>query len=367
MPFVAECNFCRLIYRGVPEDRIGSSIECSGCHSSFTLAPVSDPEAVLGRVRRVLTLAQQQAEESAAPLATAIEAATARQDARSSRLVENLAGEAEAPAPSAPLTNYPGLASFLLGCFAFAAASVLHMGVLTLGLGLLGVLIGLLGLLISLLIRCNPTLPVAGLAVSLPAMLVPLIVPDWLGLSPLRQRPTPAYQGEALVSLNNRGGARRVAKSETLWADASQDALLHGDVRLRIRWAMVGPVEFEPVKDQTAPAVFGLMIGLRLTNAGIARKIAYTCWANGDPAQGQPVLRDDQGKTYSVKTFGSGGVVKGRAKNSTIAPGKFVDDVLIFEPPPKNIAYLRLQLPAAVVGAEGQLRMEIPKKMIVFR
>jgi len=366
MPFVAECNFCLLIYRGVPEDRIGSSMECPRCHSSFTLAPVADPEAVLGRVRRVITLAQQ-AEESAAPQATATEATTARPPALSSCLVENLLDEAESPVPPATFTNYPGLASFLLGCFAFLAASVLHMGVLTLGLGFIGLLVGLLGLLFSSLIRGNPALPVAGLAVCLPAVLVPLFVPDWLGLNPLRQRPAPAHHGEALVSLNNRGGARRVAESETLWADASQDALLHGDVRLRIRWAVVGPVEFEPVKDQPPPAAVCLMIGLRLTNAGVARKIAYTRWASGDSAQDQPVLRDDQGRTYAVKTFGSGWVVKGRAENRTLAPGKFLDDVLTFEPPPPNSAYLRLQLPAAVVGAEGQLRMEIPKKMIVFR
>jgi hypothetical protein len=38
----------------------------------------------------------------------------------------------------------------------------------------------------------------------------------------------------------------------------------------------VGLVEFEPNKGKKTPAVRGLTVGLRLTNAGLTRKISYT-------------------------------------------------------------------------------------------
>jgi hypothetical protein len=375
MAFIAECNFCRLILRGVPDDRVGSSIECPRCHNSFTLAPVANPEAVLARVRRVVpsvaeaegTAATVEGSAASAQGAAGEEPIPVKPPARPSRQVNTMPEEPPAPVPLAGFTNYPGLASFLLGCVAFLVGGVLHVGLLTLALGLLGLLIGLMGLLFLSLTRGRWPLPVAGLAVSLPAVLVPIFAPDWLGLTPLRERPTPAQHGEALVALNNIGGARRASEGETLWANASEDALLHEDVRLRIRSAVVGPVSFVPVGDQTPPADHCLVIGLRLTNAGITRKIAYTGWAVKDLTRDPPVLRDDQGKSYPVKTFPAGWVVKGRAQNTTLMPGKMLDDVLTFEAPPANIAYLRLELPAAAVGTEGQLRMEIPKKMIVFR
>jgi hypothetical protein len=51
MTFTAECPFCRVMLRGVPEQHNGASIECPQCKTPFTLAePIRprEPRAVQG-------------------------------------------------------------------------------------------------------------------------------------------------------------------------------------------------------------------------------------------------------------------------------------------------------------------------------
>jgi hypothetical protein len=368
MAFVARCSFCHLILREVPEHHLGTSVECPRCANSFTLAPATDAVAVASRSTQAEPPADD--ERPSLPPKTALTELPRTETTRPVSRAEaetSLLGEPETeepPAAAPRFTNYPGLASFLLGCFAFLVGAVLRAGLATLVLGLLGLLLGVLGLFFAWLIPTRRILPVAGVAVSLPALLLPLIWPGLLGFLPLGGpvRPT-NREGDAAMSLSGVGGLRHATEGETLWVDASHDALHHGDVRLRITSAVVGPVHFEPVQGKPPPGDRCLVIGLRITNAGIMRKLTYKGWAGGEP----PMLRDDKGKSYALKAFGAGWVVKGSAPSATIPPGKSHDDVIVFEPPPSGVAYLRLELPAAAVGAEGRLRMEIPRQMIAYR
>jgi hypothetical protein len=373
MAFVARCTFCHLILREVPEHRLGSSVDCPRCGNSFTLAEANDPGA----------LAAAQAPRAGPPEPSAAVAVAPQPAAPTQTALAEVRAEAEAavrerPAPEEPpaavprrpvrrFTNYPGLASFLLGCFAFLAGAVLHAGLATLALGLLGLLLGALGLCFSFLVPSRRILPAAGLAVSLPALLIPAFVPEWLELDRLGARPRHANRGDAAMSLSGAGGLRRSTEREAPWVDASRDALHHGDVRLRVSSAVVKTPEFEPLQGRTPPPDRCLVVGLRITNADVMRKVGYTGWAGGNPAPEPPVLRDEQGKTYAPKVFADGWVVKGRAPSATIPPGKTHDDVLVFEAPPRGVSNLRLELPASAVGADGRMRMEIPKQMIIFR
>ena len=61
----------------------------------------------------------------------------------------------------------------------------------------------------------------------------------------------------------------------------------------------MGLVEFEPNQGKKTPAVRGLTVGLRLTNAGLTRKIPYTGWGGASP-DAKPILRDDNGKSYAL-------------------------------------------------------------------
>jgi hypothetical protein len=74
-------------------------------------------------------------------------------------------------------------------------------------------------------------------------------------------------------------------------------------------------------------------------------------------------LRDPSGKAYPRKTF-PGAEVAGQVHRASIYPGQFKDDLLVFEPPPADVEYLRLELPAANAGAAGLFRLTIPKSII---
>ncbi len=375
MAFVARCSFCHLILRDVPEARLGSSVDCPRCHSSFTLAPATDAVAVAAGATKTeapepSVATEGSGEPSTSTPLTALAGMQGETDTvpdPTSAAASPAAEPQPAATPAARYTNYPGLASFLLGCFAFLAGSLLHAGLATLALGFLGLLLGVMGLVLSWLVPCGRVLPVFGLAVSLPALLLPVLAPDWIELDPLGVRPRPSNKGDAAMSRDGAGGLRRATGADPLWADAGRDALYHGDAGLSITSAVVGPVDFEPQEGRRPPADRCLVLTLRLTNAGIVRNLRYTGWPGEEPTQEPPLLRDSQGKTYAVKRFAAGWAVKGRAPSATVPPGKAHNDVLVFEAPPRGAGPLRLELPAAAVGGEGLLRMEIPNKMIVFR
>jgi hypothetical protein len=379
MAFVAQCPFCHLTLQRVPDNRLGTSVECPRCRNSFTLAPVANPVAVTTRgpatvPAKAPSPAAVVAAPASPPPSTSVGRGPAKPVPAAGPIEQGGAVAVPPPGEEAPAKrpvrrppNYAGLASFLLGSCAFLAAAVLHLGLVTFALGLAGLLLGIVGVLFPPPKPSRPVLPVAGLAVSLPAVLVAALLPGLLGLSPLGGPPKPAdREGEAAIALSGQGGFRRAAEGEPLWVDASRDALHHGDVRLRVSSATVGPASFEPAPGKKPPAERCLVIGLRVTNAGVVRKLSYAGWG-GAEARDRPVLRDDQGKTYREKAFGPGWVVKGRATSASIPPGKWLDDVLVFEAPPATIDYLRLELPASAFGAEGKLQMEVPKHMIAFR
>jgi hypothetical protein len=386
MAFVAECTFCHLMLQAVPDNRRGSSVECPRCHNSFTLAPMVRPLAAATRGPRIIPKKAPPATPPAAVEAPvspppSFEGRKPPQPAHASERIEKAGPVTARPpmeeVPQTPtpkivqypvsprrISDYPGLASFALGSFAFLAAAIFHVGLLTFALGLAGLLFGVFGLLVRSGKQGRPVLTAVGLAVSLPAVLLAALWPGWLGLNPLWDPPAPPeHKGPVVLSLSGRGDFRDAEEGEALWVDASKDALHQGDVRLRVVSALVGAAQFEPIQGKEPPAVRCLMIHLRITNAGIARKLPYTGWGS----EARPVLHDDRGKSYGVKTFAAGWVVKGRAMSSSIPPGKSLNDVIVFEAPPATISYLRLELPASAVGAEGQLQMEIPKRAIVFR
>lgn len=375
MSFVAECLFCRLQLRGVPDHRLGISFECPRCHNCFTLAPTTNPLAETARPAAGDTKpwpgspAVLASEKQARP-SLRHERIDRGDPLRRSSLPESVAERVFAPSdrgltcPNLP-PDYPGLASFVVGCFAFLAAAVLHSGPLTLTLGLAGFASGAFGLSFSSATRRRRLLPASGSAVSLAAVLIAVVLPDWLGLRPLWGEPMPEVRsGPAVSSLSGKDVFRRPAEGEELRVDASRDALHYGDVRLRVRSAVVGLADFEALPGKTPPRVGCLVIGLRLSNAGITRRLHYDGWGGADE---EPILRDGQGKTYREKVFPPGWVVKGRAKSSSIPPGKFLDDVMAFEAPLASVDSLSLELPGAPVGVAGKLKVEIPRHMIAFR
>jgi hypothetical protein len=377
MSFSAECLFCRLLLRGVPDHLLGISFECPRCRNCFTLAPTANPLAETSRpsepdarqplVSPTIVAAERQAMPSRCEKRINRDAPVRPGSLAESVIEKGLDPTDRSLARPKAHPDYPSLASFLLGCFAFLAAATLHACSLTLSLGLAGLALGAFVLFTSSSERNRRLLPASGSVVSLAAVLGALVVPGWLGLSPLWGEPTAEVRrGPAVLSLSGKEVFRRPTEGEALRVDASRDALHFGDVRLRVRSAVVGLADFEPLPGKFPPQERCLLLSLRITNAGIARRLRYNGWGGG-VADEELVLRDGQGKTYREKVFPPGWVLKGRARAASIPPGKFLDDVVAFEAPRTTFDSLSLELPGAPVGVEGKLKVEIPKQMIVFR
>jgi hypothetical protein len=163
-----------------------------------------------------------------------------------------------------------------------------------------------------------------------------------------------------------RSSAEPAADSE--WVDASKDAVQQGDVRLRVVSAGVKPLE---LKDSSGKKRLGekcLIIKLRISNAGAGQLIQYSGWdQSGSADQGLlPSVHDSHGKNYVLKVFEPGQEVVGHVSQWSIAPGKWVDDILVFEALSTRVEFLRLELPCQAFQETGTIRLQIPRRMITF-
>ena len=151
MPFVAECTFCRLMLQGVPDQRLGSSAKCPRCHSSFTLAPMSEDRAATRNPRIVVKKAE--ASTTSADIATplpspSVLAAEGRNEAEVVRPPPPQETELPVSGAGWSMDASTGLASFLLGSLAWLTAAIFPSGLLTFLLGLLALLLGVAGCLL---------------------------------------------------------------------------------------------------------------------------------------------------------------------------------------------------------------------------
>jgi hypothetical protein len=163
-----------------------------------------------------------------------------------------------------------------------------------------------------------------------------------------------------------RGSAdeRAVANLTSTWIDASRAAAQQGVVRVRVLEAVVQAV---PLVDGAGEQRWGersLVLRLRLANVGADRLVRYVGWGVGAD---RAVLVDSLDRKYPVRDFGPGRSIVGQVRRAGVPGGKWANDVLVFAPPAAGVAFLRLSLPAAAFGGQGELRFELPARMIVFR
>jgi len=197
MPFSAECAFCHLTLQSVPDHRLGHCVECPRCHNGFTLAPKSQPEAAATQGPRFVRARSASASPPSAPepskvtrsptgqhssKSDSITAEKALADTAEKALADPSTQPRSPPIEAQSVRDYFGVGSFTLGSYAILTAVLTHERFLTLGLGLAGLLCGVVGLFLSLSKQQVSLLASAGLIVSLPAVLVAIFVPYWLGI-----------------------------------------------------------------------------------------------------------------------------------------------------------------------------------------
>lgn len=108
-----------------------------------------------------------------------------------------------------------------------------------------------------------------------------------------------------------------------------------------------------------------LIISLHIENTSVAKKIEYRGSAGGRfSTETAASLRDDLDNSYKRIAFGLSTQLVGQVSSESIYPNKSISDLLVFEVPVEKASFLKLELPAAVFGGTGKLRIKIPMKMV---
>jgi hypothetical protein len=363
MPFIAECLFCHGKLRA-PDHAAGWSVPCPTCGNQFTLVPMAHPPEHY----KVTTAAGA----PATPAAAAAGLVHADSQAALPPRVQPLppppfVAAEEAAARSGP--RYLGVAALFLGSVALLCAYLPGPDVLTLPCSGLGLAAGLAGVLWALSLARPPILPLAGTVVSGVVLAIACL---WPGVfNPLYggRADQPTNQPRAVPMGRGSTGRSEAPAAEDAWVDASHEAEQRGDVRVRVLAVAVRAVPFKDPARARAARDRQLLITLRVYNLGAERRIPYESW--GEPAAGReadlPQLHDGTGKTYRLWSFDPGVEVVGRTPHARLSPGKYVDDLLVFEPPTVFPEYLRLELPASACGASGTFRLQLPREMVQYR
>jgi hypothetical protein len=363
MPFIAECLFCHRKLRA-PDHAAGWSVPCPSCGNQFTLVPMAHPPE-----HYTLTSAAGAPATSAAAAAGLVHAdGQAGLPPRVQPLPPPpivAAGEAAArPAPS-----YLGVAALFLGSVALLCASLPGPDVLTLPCSGLGLAAGLVGVLWALSLERRPILPLAGTAVNGAVLAIACLWPGVFNPLNVRRADPQAAQPRAVPMGRGSTGRSEAPAAEDAWVDASHEAVQRGDVRVRVLSAVLRAVPFKDPDRARAARDRQLLVTLRVYNLGAERRVPYESW--GEPAAGReadlPRLHDSTGKTYRLRSFDPGVEVVGRTPHASLSPGKYVDDVLVFEPPTVIPEYLRLELPASACGGGGTFRLQLPREMVQYR
>lgn len=142
---------------------------------------------------------------------------------------------------------------------------------------------------------------------------------------------------------------------------------LVGHVRVSLKKVSVGKV---PLKQVDGTITYSdeprLMIAVRIEHTGNGRGAEYHSWVPDlDAAKTVAKLVDDRGNELKRVTFGFGNNVKDRTVLDTLAPGKTIGDLLVFESPSAEAKYVDLVLPGKNVGVAGEFKFRIEAKDIV--
>ena len=366
MSFAAECPFCQILLQNVPRQYAGRSMKCPRCRSYFTLSPLLGPPqrkmvvdaAAVAPLPSVVGTAGDDP-----PAAMAEEIPDEFPDGAAAAIVDKAAPPSTRP--KRPV-NVPGALSFFCGSLALLALSVPWADGWVVPLSGLGAVLGVVALLWAAWKPCGKRLTALGLGVSLPALLVSSLWPVGHPVPP-KVAAAPAASPPLVVHMGQRTG-RALVPREGEWADASKDVAQQGDVRVRVQSAEVKRVELGQAKGPRQTSEKYLLIRLRLSNAGTVRIIDYTGWGVTTPEPDTAArLTDSQGKAYRPRVFAPAQKVSGQVRQAAFAPGKWVEDLLVFEAPPLDIKFVHLELPCAACGGKGSLNLEIPRRMIQLR
>jgi hypothetical protein len=161
-------------------------------------------------------------------------------------------------------------------------------------------------------------------------------------------------------------GATPPPAIDDLWADASKDAVVQGDIRVRVTSVLMGKVPLKGVEGAGESKDVLLQITVTAENLSKNKLIHLKAWGSTEfTLTGFPGLTDNFDNSYRACSFSLFDRPVGQiAGEADVRPGEQVSDLLVFDRPLDTMQYLRLSLPAANFGGTGKLRLQIPANMI---
>lgn len=354
MPVLVKCPYCGKAKGHVPDSAIGLTVVCQSCASCFTIAPDSLMPAAVAATEVVATVARP------APIADASKTAEA---ALSMLSVEPVEQEDHRPLRGQTASGLggvmsdpgfvPALIAITLGGIGFGASQLPYGRFATVGLGAIGLFFGVSALLMT----SRRKLPAFGTAVSGLALLLGLLLPEWLGITswrPIR------YVDETKTprAVNIKDGLAAPAD----WVDVTKAAWERDDVRVSVTSCTVSPVEIiGPKNKQQWTKESYVHVRVRVENVGVARAVEVNGWPELPTPDG-PKLTDANGRVLSLKVFPESWSVVDRPKpNKVLFPGRWTEQLLIFESPGKTPGDFKLELSASAFGGTETVRLLLPR------
>src|SRR5262249_1071013 len=142
--------------------------------------------------------------------------------------------------------------------------------------------------------------------------------------------------------------------------DASKGPAKVGGIHIKVVSVAIGTPSGKDIQEKE----YRLLLKLQIENQGTSR-VEYKGWAYADPSGDaeEPVLIDSSDIKYKRVTYGLGNLADGQVIAETIQPGKWVNDLVVFEAPPDKVHFAKIELPAANIGNDGKIRLRIPRDM----
>jgi hypothetical protein len=396
MSFMAQCTFCNAQMR-IPDQALGWSVPCPKCHNSFTAAPLPLGAATAAGGPRLdpsetTALPAPRPQPAAMPraaapravadppgtLATTTAAAVPTLDAvpRAASLSAlppertfrrpDLPKEPDAVPERMTTGNVLGVVALFLAAAALVLASLASVDFLTLPLASLGLLMGIAAGLAALAFgKGGLLLPGAGSAANLLVLLLALLWPGLFNILSFGRGAAGADAGRIQAIPLDHANSDASGLEQAGWVDASRAAIQQDDVRVQVTAVSVGPVEVSRVQSKPRfTAEKYLLVRLRTTNVGAGRQLPYDTWNAAGQSEQPPVLTDNSGKRYALKSAEADWKMTEQPQRAPLSPGRFADELLVFEPPPADVDYLHLELPAAACGGRDTYHLAIPRALI---
>lgn len=353
MPFIATCTYCRASKFRVPFKKRGTFATCPKCEREFLLTPETGVDLPLmkyndlpfddpdedddreGSSELVETVPEHDpVPEAAAPPEPSIEKVTVVVAPSAARRSGDL-----------PLRF--ALVAFVLFGLGILATQFPYGRLVAVPFVLVGLALAAMG---WLGLECYRWLGIAGMGLNGLAILLLLVLPEWLGLGGWTPHSDLETDPKSALSVGRDGSPARPAE----WVDAAKAVWEFGDVRVAVSGATVGPAD-PAAKTAEKKKERALRITLNMTNLGVARPIEFAGW-HSPPA-------------FEAKLTAAGAPVPVRTtatEKSFVFPGKSLETAIVFAVPEK-LDDLRLELPAAAIGGSEPVRFQIPKAMIFGR